>query len=232
VVELNHQLHAIKKRLERSRNATGNLAHALKTPLTLITQIAGSDELEQFPNIKQALLQQAEAIQQNIERELARARVAGSHVAGRQTNLRPEIDNVVKILTAAYRQKELVVDIDIAPNVVCTIDRQDILELLGNLLENAYKWAAKRIKVTVEQNGDTRITIEDDGPGRSADDMGKLLRRGARADEQVAGHGLGLAIVTEIVEDYQGELAFSRSLELGGLCVSVSIPNKIAAPLR
>jgi signal transduction histidine kinase len=225
VQELNHQLEAIKKRLARSRNATGNLAHALKAPLTLITQLANSEELQQFPHLKAKLLQHTAAIQQSIERELKRARVAGSHVAGRRTLLGPEINNLVKTLSAMYREKDLAINLKVPEDAVCTIDRQDMLEVLGNVLDNACKWAERDVAITVEQNGHTTIAIEDDGPG-DPDDMEKLVHRGTRADEQVAGHGLGLSIVAEIINDYGGKLEFTNSTALGGLRVAIDIPKR------
>jgi signal transduction histidine kinase len=224
VKELNHQLIAIRKRLDRSRNATGNLAHALKTPLTLIMQVAAGDELKQYPDIKNKLIQHSEAIQQSIERELKRARMAGSNVVGTQTHLFTEVNDLVKTLSAMYKQKNLSINIDIPQAAVCSIDRQDMLEILGNVLENAYKWATRHIKVSVKQNGDTLITVEDDGPGHDTDEMEKLIGRGARADENIAGHGLGLSIVSEIIREYHGNLEFSRSPSLGGLCASIRIP--------
>ena len=225
VAELNFQLKAIKKRLERSRNATGNLAHALKTPLTLILQLTESDELKPFPEIRNKLLQHTQSIQQNIERELKRARMAGSNVSGRQTLLLPEINDLHKTLAAMYRQKNISVNITVPADITCAVERQDLLEILGNVLENAYKWAKHRINITVEQTDDMVITIEDDGPGSEPEDMQKLLHRGVRADEQVLGHGLGLAIVSELIADYQGQLVFSRSATLGGLKVGIRIPS-------
>jgi len=229
VEELNYQLKAIKKRLERSRNATGNLAHALKTPLTLILQLADSEELVQLPGIRDKLLLHSESIQQSIERELARARMAGSNVSGRQTVLLPEITDLHKTLAAMYRQKNITMNINVPEEASCSVERQDLLEILGNVLENAYKWAERRIDVTVdhtvEQQQDLSITIEDDGPGCAPSKMEKLLYRGKRADEQVAGHGLGLSIVSELVADYQGSITFSRSVALGGLQVCIRLPK-------
>jgi signal transduction histidine kinase len=225
VKELNHQLIAIRKRLDRSRNATGNLAHALKTPLTLIMQVATGDELKQYPDIKNKLLQHSEAIQQSIERELKRARMAGSNVVGTQIDLLAEVNDLVQTLSAMYKQKNLSINIDIPQTAVCNIDRQDMLEILGNIMENAYKWAKHNVQVSVAQNDQTLITVEDDGPGHDPDEMKKLIGRGERADEKVAGHGLGLSIVSEIIKEYQGSLEFSRSADLGGLCVSIRFPN-------
>ncbi|MCG6970270.1 MAG: GHKL domain-containing protein [Gammaproteobacteria bacterium] len=227
VEELNFQLKAIKKRLERSRNATGNLAHSLKTPLTLIQQLAESDELAQMPEVRRKLLLHSQSIQHSIERELKRARMAGSNVSGRHIALLPEISDLQKTLAAMYRRKNIATNINVPQETVCAIERQDLLEILGNVLDNAYKWASHRINVTVTQQQDreTLIIIEDDGPGCEADYMEKLLHRGRRADEQVAGHGLGLSIVSELVEDYQGSISFSHSEALGGLQVCIRFPK-------
>jgi len=225
VKELNYQLNAIKKRLERSRNATGNLAHALKTPLTLIIQLAESEALQPFPAIREKLLQHTQAIKHSIERELKRARMAGSPVSGRQTLLLPEINDLHKTLATMYREKNISVSINVPVQTTCPIERQDLLEILGNVLENAYKWAAQRISVTVEPKDGVLICIEDDGPGIEPSDMEKLIRRGARADEQVMGHGLGLSIISELVADYHGHMDFARSADLGGLRVCIHLPK-------
>ncbi|WP_455204464.1 sensor histidine kinase [Kaarinaea lacus] len=226
VKELNLQLFAIKKRLERSRNASGNLAHALKTPLTLISQLANGDELAQFPQIKNQLLQYSKSIQQSIDRELKRARMAGSTVTGSHTYLLKEVNDLLKTLSAMYQQKNIFIDVKIPQALVCSIDRQDMLEILGNILENAYKWSNKKIQITAEQNEQTFISIEDDGPGHEIDDMEKLISRGMRADEKIEGHGLGLSIVSEIIKEYRGKLEFSRSRTLGGFRVCIWIPKK------
>ncbi len=225
VKELNHQLATIRKRLERSRNATGNLAHALKTPLTLIIQVADSDELRQYPDIRNRLLQNSDAIQQSIERELKRARMAGGYVVGAQTDLYAEVNSLAKTLSAMYSQKNISVNIDVPRGTLCNIDRQDTLEILGNVMENAYKWARSNVRIAVLQNSQTVITVEDDGPGHDPNEMQQMIDRGVRADEKIAGHGLGLSIVAEILKEYKGNLEFSQSTDLGGLCVSLHIPK-------
>ena len=113
------------------------------------------------------------------------------------------------------------------PDAPLPLDREDMLELLGNLLDNACKWARGAVKLTVEQGECVRIVVEDDGPG--VDDMllEQLTERGVRVDEQVAGHGLGLAIVKDVVKLYAGTLDFDRSPELGGLRVVVSLPFRV-----
>ncbi len=225
VRELNQQLIAIKKRLERSRNATGNLAHALKTPLTLITQLAESQELKQYPDIRKQLLQRSETIRHNIDRELKRARMAGSGVAGRQIQLLPQVNDLVATLSAMYQQKALAITVDIAPDIQCGMDRQDLLEILGNVLDNAFKWAKQKVRISAHQDQQTHIVVEDEGPGDAPQNMEKLLGRGVRADENIPGHGLGLSIVAEILSEYQGMLTFERSSVLGGLRVRISLPK-------
>lgn len=224
VKELNYQLNAIKKRLQRSRNATGNLAHTLKTPLTLIVQLAQSEAMQSLPAVREKLLQHTQAIQHSIERELKRARMAGGAVSGRQALLLPELTDLHKTLAAMYREKNISVSINVPDKAACPIERQDLLEIFGNVLENAYKWAAKRINVTMESKDGVLVCIEDDGPGIDQSEIKKLIRRGARADEQVVGHGLGLSIVSELVADYNGHMDFARSEDLGGLKVCVHFP--------
>jgi signal transduction histidine kinase len=225
VRELNQQLVAIKKRLERSRNATGNLAHALKTPLTLIAQLAESEELKKFPEVRKQLLNYSETIRRNIERELKRARMAGGNVTGRQIRLLPQVNDLLATLSAMYQQKSLDVTVNISPAVQCSLERQDLLEILGNILDNAFKWAEHSVRISAQQDQQTRLIVEDDGPGHDPQETEKLVNRGARADEKIPGHGLGLSIVAEILAEYRGELTFERSPDLGGMRVCVCFPN-------
>ena len=109
------------------------------------------------------------------------------------------------------------------------IDRQDILELLGNLMDNACKWAQSTVKVSVFVNPDFRVVIEDDGPGVSEEFKSMLTNRGTRLDEAVTGYGLGLSIVKYIVEQYKGSIEFGRSDELKGLRVEVNLPVRSSA---
>ena len=227
VHELNHQLKALGQRLDRSRNATGNLAHALKTPLSLLAQLANDDWIQQNQTIRDALIQAVNTIEQSINRELKRARVAGAQLGGRKTELEPEIKSLIETLRTIYQQKALNVHYTMSANIMCNMDRQDLMEMLGNVLDNACKWANHEVLLTIEDAQELVFSIEDDGPGCTVEEMEQLTKRGVRLDEQETGHGLGLSIVQGIVEDYMGKLTISSSVKLGGLSVLISIPTRI-----
>jgi signal transduction histidine kinase len=225
VVEVNRLLLVMGRRLERSRNALGNLAHALKGPLNLLTQLA--DDKETTATIKQELRQHTAALQQQIEHELGRARLAGSGSAGQRFNPAEELPALITVLERIYHDKKIKFDYKYTEPNLTNVDRHDLLELLGNLLDNAAKWAKARVRCSIEQNDAIYITVEDDGNGVSEQELTALTERGHRIDESQPGHGLGLAIVKEIVELYNGTLQLDRSPELGGLRVRLSLsPNQ------
>jgi signal transduction histidine kinase len=221
VVEVNRLLTVMGQRLDRSRNALGNLAHALKGPLNLLTQLADRSETPEA--LKQELQQHTAELQQQIEHELSRARLAGSGSAGQRFNPAEELHALVKVLERIYHDKKIAFDYQTPQQNLNNIDRHDLLELLGNLLDNAAKWAKGRVRCSIEQTDIIHIVVEDDGAGVTEEELTALTQRGHRIDESLPGHGLGLAIVKEIVELYNGTLQFDASPELGGLRVQVSL---------
>lgn len=221
VVEVNRLLMVMGRRLDRSRNALGNLAHALKGPLNLLTQLA--DDRETPDTLKQELHQHTTTLQQQIEHELIRARLAGAGSAGQRFNPAEEVPALITVLERIYHDKKIKFDCEYVEQNLANVDRHDLLELLGNLLDNAAKWAKASVRCSIEQNDAIHIVVEDDGAGVSEQELVALTQRGHRADESLPGHGLGLAIVKEIVELYDGSLQLDRSLKLGGLRVQVSL---------
>jgi signal transduction histidine kinase len=220
VDEVNRLLSVLRQRLTRSRNAMGNLAHALKTPLTRMVQI-----LEQQPatSDRRQLSELVQQIERRIEKEMSRARMAG-RVPG---DVWPEPARDVRDLVASLEtvhQRHGIVDLEIQEGLHIVADREDVMELLGNLLDNAYKWATSRIVLRLAADDGLRILVEDDGPGLDEKKRQDVLRRGTRMDESKHGHGLGLAIVREIVAVYHGSLELGRSSLLGGLRVYVHLP--------
>lgn len=224
VVEVNRLLMVMGRRLDRSRNALGNLAHALKAPLNLLTQLA--DDKETPAMLKKELHQHTTALQQQIEHELIRARLAGAGSAGQRFNPAEELPVLIAVLERVYHDKHIKFDAEYPEQNLANVDRHDLLELLGNLLENATKWAKTKVLCTIKQADAIYIVVEDDGAGVSERELVALTQRGHRIDESQPGHGLGLAIVKEIVELYDGSLQFERSPELGGLRVQVSLSLK------
>lgn len=225
VKEFNRLLLILGQRLQRSRNALGNLAHALKTPLTVLTRLADQPEMQQHPDILRQLSQHTESIQRLMDRELKSARLAGAATPGAQFNCNEEIPKLIDTLQRIYQDKHISINYTIADKAIYPGDREDMIELLGNLLDNACKWAASRVNVRVEDATGIVIVIEDDGPGSPDDQIARVTERGTRLDESVAGHGLGLSIVKEIVHHYNGTIDFGRSPELGGFKVSIKLPG-------
>ena len=138
-----------------------------------------------------------------------------------------DLPPLIKTLDMMYASKSIELTQDIRlDNNYCPIDREDMLELLGNLLDNAYKWAKQKIIINVETGATLVITIEDDGPGADAEKISELAKRGVRLDEKTEGHGFGLAIANDIVTDYNGSMTFSQSSVTSGLKTEIKIPLK------
>ncbi|MES9898251.1 MAG: sensor histidine kinase [Sedimenticola sp.] len=225
VQEFNRLLQLQQGRLEQSRNSLGNLAHALKGPLNLLMRQLEREELADYPEVRREMDLQIERIRLLMERELTRARLAGAGVAAERFAAQQEVPALVGALQQLYAKRELEIDYRLPEVERLPQDREDMLELLGNLLDNACKWADARVRFQLWVSEEiTHLIIEDDGPGVAEDTLIELAGRGVRVDESVAGHGLGLAIVSDMVSRYGGTLKFSRSTELGGLRVEVGLP--------
>ncbi len=229
VKELNLLLDAMKQRLARSRQALGNLAHALKTPLTLLTHLAAHEKLGAAAEWQKAMDAQLETMNHLVGRELKRARLAGSSQPGQRFDLATELPPLVETLKSIYREKSLAIEIRLSGPATLTSDREDMLELMGNLLDNACKWARGKVLIDVissmtETGAILAIDVHDDGPGCPPENLAYLTQRGARLDESVPGHGLGLAIAMDIATSYHGKIAFGRSGILGGFLVTVKLP--------
>ncbi len=224
VREINRLLEVLDKRLQRSRNALGDLAHALKKPLTRLRQLSRDTALAKQPAIQQTLDDQTGIMQQLTDRVLRRARLAGQGPVGVFFSVTQDVPVLIDALCSMYRQKDLHFETNFQEGLTLPFDHEDMLELLGNVMDNACKWARQRVSLTVRMNTEVCIVIADDGPGVSDESLAKLAQRGMRLDESVVGHGLGLAITRDIVEDYGGSVTFGRSEALGGFCVTISIP--------
>ena len=225
VREFNHLLTLLGKRLERSRNALGNLAHALKAPLSLLQQLLGEPgHKPDDATLDQARIQ-LRRIEQLMQRELKRASMAGQGVPSRRFDAANDLPDLVDALRNLHRQRHLDIGHRIDDDPPPFGDYEDILELLGNLLDNACKWAATTVLCTVARDADDYlILVEDDGPGLGETEMANLARRGSRLDESREGHGLGLAISKDITAIYGGSIQFGHSAALGGLKVTVRLP--------
>jgi len=224
VREFNRLLRRFDQRLRLSRNAVGNLAHALKGPLNLLMH---SSQVDVDPATQRFVVaQNAERIHQIIDSELKRARLAGRSAVGQRFDLDAELPPLIGLLKQVYSEKEVDVRFVIGPHVELNFDRQDMLELIGNLVDNAVKWAKSAVMVSVREADGVMIVVEDDGPGCPPEQLRYLTERGVRLDESVAGYGLGLSIVKDIVDSYNGELRFDESTRFGGLMAVAVLPER------
>jgi signal transduction histidine kinase len=225
VAQINHLLAHTEDTLKRSRNALGNLGHALKTPLAVLVSLATREELKQLPLLRESLNSQLQQIEQRIARELGRARLAGEALPGAHFDCASELPELFSTLTMIHGN-HLQLEWQAEPGLRLPWDREDLLELLGNLLDNACKWADSQVQLHIcKVTAGYQLTIDDDGPGIDAALRDEVLSRGSRLDEQVAGHGLGLGIVRDIVDAWGGSLQLAES-PLDGLRVTVSLPLK------
>ena len=218
---LNNFIDAERDRLTRYRNTLSDLAHSLKTPLAVMrSQLeSGSDGAD----LRWTVLEQVGRMDEIVAYQLSRAATSGHQTFATPLPLEPFAEEVVRSLEKVYANKGILCEFDIAPGARFHGDQGDLLELLGNLLENAFKWGKRRVLLSAHvipvgsaRRSGMELVVEDDGPGVDDGDVDRLLQRGVRGDERVQGHGIGLAIVQDILRAYQGDLHVSRSDTLGG----------------
>jgi signal transduction histidine kinase len=229
VREINRLLNALRERLRRSRESAGNMAHALKTPLSALQQILESDGAARDEGTRKRIASHFATIMERMERGLSRARLAGANTPGRMFDAEADLPDMVATLEKIYREKNLSLTWSVEPGALVQMDREDALELVGVLMDNACKWAVNRVSVGVHESGQSfMLVVEDDGPGLTDEDIAKIARRGVRLDEASTGHGLGLSIAADIVESYSGSMEFCRSQRLKGFEVRVGIPKVVS----
>lgn len=227
--ELNALLDHNREVVERARRHVGNLAHALKTPIAVLKNAAG-DQAD-----GEVVKQSVEEMEAFVERQLRRARVAaraeskaGAHspTVGYRTPVMQNLNDLVFMMEQKYDHVKAI-DIELKAETDATFrgEREDLLEMVANLLDNACKYGRSHVVVTLSppQNGMLEIAVEDDGRGLSDEELGQVMTRGARLDEAAPGQGLGLSILTETVQLYAGDLTFERSA-LGGLKARLRLP--------
>jgi signal transduction histidine kinase len=226
--ELNALIKANASIVERARTHVGNLAHALKTPLSVIVNEAAS----QSGDFAQKVAQQAEVMRQQISHHLDRARIAAQirPISG-VTDVSAGLSALSRALTKIYEERAIHLEIDCPPGVRFFGEKQDFDEMAGNLMDNACKWAKSSVSVKVEApewqaaspDRVFRLVIEDDGPGLPEDFRQKAVRRGRRLDEKVPGSGLGLSIVADLSHLYRGALSLEEATG-GGLRACLTLP--------
>jgi signal transduction histidine kinase len=228
VEQINHLLRHTEDNLKRARHGIGNLGHALKTPLAVLISVAERQELKAYPELQNTLRDQLEQIQQRLERELRRARLAGDQLPGVYLDCEAELPSLCTMLKQIHG-RELTISYHVAPGLKLPWDREDLLELLGTLLDNACKWADNQVELTVlKKKACYEVSIDDDGPGIAPELRRDILERGARLDEGVNGHGLGLGIARDIVDNCGGALSLENS-PLGGLKVVIRLPLRASS---
>ena len=220
--ELNGLLAHNQEVVERQRTHVGNLAHALKTPLSVIQA-----EAERYPGPLADLVQrQADTMREQVEHHLRRARAAArSQGSGERTFVEPVVDELSRALESIFVHKKVEIDWMCPPELVFTGERQDLMEMVGNLLENACKWSSGYVRVScrAESPGQLIITVEDNGVGLPIERQNEMLKRGVRLDETSPGSGLGLSIVDELARAYGGTMTLFSS-DLKGLGVVLVLP--------
>jgi signal transduction histidine kinase len=224
--EVDSLLAAQDTSLERARGHAADLAHGLKTPLTVLAddarQLRARGEVELADEIS-AL---ADGMHRHVERALARARSGARARGGASQPVSPVAARVVEVMRRTPRGRDLHWRLDVPGDLRVGVDGQDLTEMLGNLADNAGKWARTEVRLSARRDDEAAaVVVEDDGPGVPEDELATVLTRGGRLDASKPGAGLGLAIVGDLVEAYGGSLSLGRSL-LGGLRVELRLPGR------
>lgn len=226
---INALIDSERQHLERQRNTLADLAHSLKTPLAVMRTRLDSDVNEH--ELRSDMETQLRRMNDIVGYQLSRAASGGHKLFSAPIEIEPYAEEIVTGLEKIHAARGVFCEFEIEPAARFHGEQGDLQELLGNLLENAFKWAKSRVLLTVradaasrERRPGLRIVVEDDGPGIPAERISHVLQRGVRGDERVQGHGIGLAIVQDIVRDYNGELDVGRSHELGGARFEVVMP--------
>ena len=231
---INALIESEREHLDRQRNTLADLAHSLKTPLAVLRARIDSDAGDH--ELRRDVDAQLRRMNDLVGYQLSRAASGGHKLFAAPVEIEPHAEQIVQGLEKIYAGRGaggagVLCEFDVDATARFHGEPGDLQELLGNLLENAFKWARSRVLLTVRV-GDTapnrraglRIVVEDDGPGIPAERIAHVLQRGVRGDERVQGHGIGLAIVQDIVQGYRGELAVGASADLGGARFEVVLP--------
>jgi signal transduction histidine kinase len=212
--------------VERARTQAGNLAHALKTPLSVLANAASSAS-PQRNELARLVAEQVDTARRQVDYHLARAQAAATtRLPGTRTPLLPIIDGLVRAMQRIHAERALELRVQPMPATLAFRgDAHDLQEMLGNLLDNACKWASHRVEIGAADHGDRLlITLDDDGKGLATEQREAVTQRGERADEKVPGSGLGLAIVADLAQMYGGGIMLQDS-PLGGLRVVLTLPG-------
>jgi len=226
VSDINTLLHRNREIVARGRRQAADLAHAVKTPSAIMRNELDALSMKQI-NVVQAM-QALDRVDAQLMRSLARVRAGNSAASTHtQTNLSNSVDRMARLFRSMPATSFIELQSSVTPDLNVPMDAQDLEEVLGNLLENAFKWALTKVKISCSVSGsDIHVTIEDDGPGIPEIDRREALRSGGRLDVSTPGTGLGLAIAADLLQSYGGSLNLEQSNDLGGLQVLIVVPSK------
>ncbi|MEO8628275.1 MAG: ATP-binding protein [Betaproteobacteria bacterium] len=223
---LNTLLSHERAQQKRYRDALADLAHSLKTPLALVRGVLSRPQPQ--ADVARSLEEQVERMDRIVGYHLQRASASARSRLLAPQPLRPAVERVSRALHKVYAEKAIVFDVDVAAALRFRGDEGDLLELLGNVLDNACKWCHARVRINAKLDSDRAdalvLTIEDDGPGIEEADAQRVLQRGTRVDQTVPGHGIGLAVTRDIIDAYEGRIVIARSM-LGGAAVTMVLPG-------
>jgi two-component system sensor histidine kinase PhoQ len=227
---LNRLVDNERSHLLRYRNTLADLAHSLKTPISVLTGLYEQGSL--LGKDVDILKKQTLRMRQSVDFQLHKAAVKGHQTLNKPLHLEPIIEQIIASLTKVYAEKHIFITKSIDTNIKFNAEKGDVFEFFGNLIDNAFKWANTTINITVQYVAQTKNTlagiqifIEDDGPGISADMLTNVMQRSTRMDESITGSGIGLAIVKELVDRYEGELTSERG-NLGGQAWLIKLPGR------
>ena len=225
VAELNALLAHQEQAVGRAQAKAGDLAHGLKTPLAILAHEADRAQASGLPELAAAIHEQIERMRRQIEYHLAHARAAASAATRvARCPVAASAQALARTMLRLHSERGLTIDVDVDPALAVRCERADFEEMLGNLLDNACKWARRRVRVTAAARGTgVAIAVEDDGPGVEPSLRERVLQRGVRADEAAPGSGFGLAIVRELAELYGGGVSLAAA-PAGGLAALLTLP--------
>jgi two-component system sensor histidine kinase PhoQ len=225
---LNALLGSEQRRIRRYRDTLGNLAHSLKTPLSVIRTAAAGDAAQ-----RAGINREIDRMAQIVDRQLQRAAMSGGATLGQSAvQVAPVFAELRVAMRKVHAHKDLVIEVEVESGAGFVGDRGDLLEVLGNLLDNSCKWCRHTVRVRARLDPvlpaarNLTIRVVDDGPGIAPDLRRRVLDRGVRADERAPGHGLGLAMVADTIALYGGELLISESPTLHGACLDLALPGR------
>jgi signal transduction histidine kinase len=226
VNDLNALLEQQEQAVRRAVAKAGDLAHGLKTPLAVLAREAERAGSAGESELATAIGQQVDRMRRQIDYHLAHARAAASGATpGARSSIRESADGLARTLLRLYADRRLSIDVRVSPSQITRVQREDLDEMLGNLLDNACKWTRTQVVVdSTETDRVVLVTVDDDGEGLPAEMRETVLGRGVRADERAPGAGLGLAIVRDLAEVYQGAISL-RDSPLGGLRATLTLPR-------